>query len=91
MTTYQAALIDAAGQPVLDATVELTLVGGMGGMEGEHDEDFSVTLESQGAGLYTANGRVGPSDLVLTEVRIVVRQGGQSRTFSIPADDLPPP
>lgn len=91
LTTYQAALIDAAGQPVVDATVELTMVGGMGGMEGEHDEDFSVTLASQGAGLYTAEGRVGPTDLVLTEVLVVIRHGGQSRTFSIPADDLSPP
>ena len=91
LTSYQAVLIDAAGRPVLDATVELTLVGGMAAMEGEHDEDFSVTLASQGAGLYTAEGRVGPTDLVLTEVRIVIRHGGQLQTFSIPADDLPPP
>jgi hypothetical protein len=60
-------------------------------MEGEHDEDFSATLASQGAGLYTAEERIGPTDLVLTEVRIVIRPGGQSRTFSIPADDLPQP
>lgn len=91
LTAYQAVLIDATGQPVLDAAVELTIVGGMAGMEGEHDEDFSVTLASQGAGLYTAEGRVGPTDLVLTEVRIVIRHGGQLRAFSIPADDLPPP
>jgi hypothetical protein len=91
LTTYEAVVVSSAGQPLSDATVELTMVGGMARMEGEHDEDFSVTLESQGAGLYTARARVGPTDLVLTQVRVEIRRDRQLWTFSVFADDLPPP
>jgi len=50
-----------------------------------------VTLESQGAGLYTAQARVGPTDLVLTQVRVEIRRDRQLWAFSLTADDLPPP
>jgi hypothetical protein len=85
---YEAMIVDAAGQPVADASVELTLVGGMGGMEGEHDEDFTVQLVDQGAGRYAAQATVGPSDLVLTGVSIEVFSGRQSWSFSISADEF---
>ncbi len=89
--TYEAMITDAAGQPVADATVELTLVGGMAGMEGEHDEDFAVQLDSQGSGWYVVQATVGPSDLVLTEVRIEVLSGGQSWSFSASVNELRAP
>jgi len=38
LTTYEAVLVSSAGQPLSDARVVLTMVGGMAGMEGEHDE-----------------------------------------------------
>ena len=88
---YEVLLADAAGQPLSDATVEVTLVGGMAGMAGEHDEDFSMTLESQGAGLYKVEATIGPTDLVLTEVRIKVQRGRELWSFSISVDDLAPP
>jgi len=91
LTTYEAVLVDSAGQPLSDAEVELTMVGGMGGMEGEHDEDFSVALESLGAGLYTTQERVGPDDLVMTGIRVNVQHSRELWTFSLTADDLPPP
>lgn len=86
--TYEAMITDAAGQPVADAVVELTVVGGMADMEGEHDEDFVVQLDSQGAGRYSVQARVGPSDLVLTGVRIRVLSGPQLLSFSVSADEL---
>ena len=89
--TYEAMIADAAGQPVADATVELTLVGGMAGMEGEHDEDFAVQLDSQGSGRYTVQATVGSSDLALTEVIIKVASGRQSWSFSVSADELRAP
>ncbi len=89
--TYEAMIVDAVGQPVADASVELTLVGGMAGMEGEHDEDFAVQLASQGAGRYAAQATVGPSDLALTGVTIEVLSGRQSWSFSISVDELGPP
>ncbi len=88
---YEVLLADAAGQAMSDATVEVTLVGGMAGMAGEHDEDFSMTLESQGAGLYKVEATIGPTDLVLTEVRIKVQRGRELWSFSISVDDLAPP
>lgn len=91
LTTYQAVLIDSSGQPVSDATLELTMVGGMANMEGEHDEDFSVTLASQGAGLYTTEARVGPTDLVLTQIRIEIRRDRQLWSFTASAGELASP
>jgi hypothetical protein len=87
---YEAMIVDATGQPVADASVELTLVGGMGGMEGEHDEDFTVRLIDQGAGRYAAQATVGPSDLVLTGVTIEVLSGRESWSFAVSADELTP-
>lgn len=82
--TYEAMLTDAAGQPIDDATVKLTLVG-------EHDEDFAVQLDSQGSGWYLVRATVGPSDLGLTGVGIEVRSEGQSWSFSVSADELRAP
>ena len=89
--TYEAVITDAAGQPVADAAVELTLVGGMAAMEGEHDEDFVVQLDSQGSGRYSVQARVGPSDLALTGVRINVLSGRQVWSFSVSANELQAP
>lgn len=89
--TFEAMLTDTAGQPIADATVKLTLVGGMAGMEGEHDEEFAVQLGSQGSGWYVVQATVGSSDLVLTGVSIEVRTGGQSWLFSVSADKLRAP
>ncbi len=88
--TYEAMIIDAARQPVADASVEMALVGGMAGMEGEHDEDFAVQLASQGAGRYATQATVGPSDLALTGIRIKVLSGRESWSFSISVDELGP-
>lgn len=88
LTTYEVVLVGSDGQPLLDATVELTMVGGMAGMEGEHDEDFSLTLASQGAGLYTAEARVGPTDLALTQVRVAIKHGRQTWSFSVSAEEF---
>lgn len=85
---YTVLLIDAAGQPMAEAQVELTMVGGMAGMEGEHDEDFALEMASQGAGLYAAEGPVGPSDLELTGIIVRVRSGGDVWTFNLPASAL---
>lgn len=91
LTTYEAVVVNSDGQPISDAMVELTMVGGVDRMEGEYDEDFPVTLVSQGAGRYTAQARVGSTGLVLEQLRLEVRHGQQLWTFSLPADDLPPP
>ncbi len=91
LTAYDAVLVGLDGQPVSDATVELTLIGDMIGMESEYDEAFSVMLESQGAGRYMAQARGGRTDLVVTEVQVEIQHGRQSWTFSVPAGDLPPP
>ena len=91
LTSYEAVLVNSAGQPLSDAEIELTMVGGVASMVGEYDEDFSVALESQGAGLYRAVARVGHDDLVVTGVRVDVQYGEQSWTFSLTADDLPLP
>jgi hypothetical protein len=88
---FSALLVDKAGQPISEATLNITLVGGMEGMEGEHDEDFSLELARQGEGLYTAEGTIGPSDLVLTGVALRVRYGNDMWSFSIPASDLAVP
>ncbi len=85
---YTALLVNAAGQPMAEAQVELTMVGGMAGMEGEHGEDFTLEMASQGAGLYAAEGPVGPSDLELTGIIVRVRSGGDGWTFNIPASAL---
>ena len=87
---YQVIVIDEAGQPVTNATVGLKVIGGMAGMEGEHDEDFSIQLLHQDAGVYQALDSVGPSDLVLTGIEISVRRNGQSWHFMISSDDLQP-
>ncbi len=39
----------ALGQPIAGAEIRLTLVGGMAGRLGEHDEDSSVTLAAAGS------------------------------------------
>ncbi len=83
-------LTDAAGELVAEAEVEVTLIGGMGGMEGEHDEDFSVELEAGEAGRYGAAATIGPPDLVLTGVAITVQHQGRSMTFNITPDELQP-
>lgn len=83
-------LTDAAGELISEAEVKLTLVGGMGGMEGEHDEDFSVELEAGEAGRYGAATTIGPPDLVLTGVAITVQHQGRSGTFNITPDELRP-
>lgn len=88
---FSALLVDEVGQPIAEATLNMTLVGGMEGMEGEHDEDFSLELASQGEGLYTAEGTIGPSDLVLTGVAVRVRHGSDLWSFTIPASDLTAP
>jgi len=85
---FEAMITDATGQQVTDATVELVLVGGMEGMAGEHDEDFAVQLDNQGSGRYAAQDTVRPSDLVLTAMRISVRSGSQSWSFSASETDL---
>jgi hypothetical protein len=84
-------LVDSAGAPIADASITLTLVGGMAGMEGEHDEDFSVDLVGQGDGVYSAESAVGPSDLVLTGVVIRVRRASAEWSFSIRPAELPSP
>lgn len=83
-------LTDAAGELISEAEVKLTLVGGMGGMEGEHDEDFSVQLEAGEAGRYGAATTIGPPDLVLTGMAITVQHQGRSVTFNITPDELRP-
>ena len=83
-------LTDAAGELISEAEVKLTLVGGMGGMEGEHDEDFSVELEAGEAGRYGAATTIGPPDLVLTGVAITVQHQGRSVTFNITPDEFQP-
>lgn len=88
---FEAMLTDAAGQPITDATVELVLVGGMAGMEGEHDEDFDVELDNQGSGRYAIEAAVGPSDLVLTGISVRVHSGGQSWSFAATEADLRAP
>ena len=83
-------LTNAAGELISEAEVKLTLVGGMGGMEGEHDEDFSVELEAGEAGRYRAATTIGPPDLMLTGVAITVLHQGRSVTFNITPDELRP-
>jgi hypothetical protein len=84
-------LADSGGASISDATVSLTLVGGMAGMEGDHDEDFELELVSQGDGIYSASGSLGASDRVLTGVVIRARSASGEWTFNIPADALPGP
>lgn len=83
-------LADAAGELIAEAEVELTLIGGMAGMEGEHDEDFSAKLAAGEPGRYSATAIIGPPDLVLTGVAITVRHQGRSVTFNITPDELRP-
>jgi hypothetical protein len=81
-------LTDTAGVPVSEAEVTLTLIGGMAGMEGEHDEDFTVDLEAGEAGRYAAAMTVGSPDLMLTGLVISVRHQTATVTFSIAPDEL---
>lgn len=83
-------LTDTAGAPVSGAEVTLTLIGGMAGMEGEHDEDFAVDLKAEEAGRYGAAATVGSPDLMLTGLVISVRHQAATVTFSIAPDELLP-
>ncbi len=91
LTKYEAILVDAAGRPLSEAVVELTLFGSVTAMEGEYDEGFSVTLAQAEAGRYVAEAKVGPASLVLTEVRLAVTDHSQAWTFATPAGELPRP
>jgi len=91
LTTYEAVLVNSAGLPLLEAVVELTMVGGVDMMEGEYDEDFPVMLVSQGVGRYTAQARVGSTGLVLEQLRLEVRHGQKLWSFSVSAEELLPP
>lgn len=81
-------LTDLAGVPVSGAEVTLTLIAGMAGMEGEHDEDFAVDLKAGEAGRYATAMTVGSPDLMLTGLVISVRHQAASVTFSISPDEL---
>jgi len=91
LITYGVVLTDAVGQPVSDATVQMTIGGGMAEMEGEHDEEFSLELASQGSGVYMTQATVGPSDLALIGISLSIQQGGQVWSFNISTEELPPP
>ncbi len=87
---FEVVLFDATGQPIADVEVRLTLVGGMAGMLGEHDEDFSVTLARGEPGRYSLAATVGPPDLILTGVIIQVQRAQSPVAFEIPASQLAP-
>jgi hypothetical protein len=73
---------------VSDATVELTVTGGMAGMEGAHDEDFPLKLANRGSGLYATEAGPGSSELVPTGISLRIQRGGQMWSFALPKDAL---
>lgn len=88
-TNYRVVLADAAGQPITDVIVELNIIGAMPGMEGEHDENYTVNLPSQGNGAYTAQASVGHTNEVLSGMTLFIQRSGQTWLFTISKTDLP--
>ncbi len=82
--TFTVVLADANGQPVSDAVVEITVTGGMATMMGEHDENFSAKLQSQGGGVYRTRESFGPTNLALFGISMSVKRNSQSWTFVLP-------
>ena len=83
-TAFSVVLADANGQPVTDAVVELIVTGGTAGMLGEHDEEFSAKLPSQGGGVFRARESFGLPSLVLVGVGIRAKRGEASWSFALP-------
>ncbi len=90
-TTYKVVVADTNGQLITDATVELSVIAGMAGMEGEHDDTFEFRLEHQGNGVYSIQSSVSGTNQALTRILITVKRGGQVWSFPISKDELPPP
>jgi hypothetical protein len=89
-TTFKVILTDAAGQPVSDATIELSVTAGMAGMQGEHDDTSNLSLTNQGDGVYATRASVGQSDQLLTGMTFDIQRGEKRWAFVISKDELPP-
>jgi hypothetical protein len=81
-------LTDAAG-PVSNATVNLSLNVGLGGMEGEMDESQDIALTNQGPGIYQAVTTASRPDMVYRGITINIKRGDQVWTFAIAKDEIP--
>jgi len=81
-------LTNSEGQAVTNANVEMTLIGGMAGMEGEHDEEFNLKMTSQGAGLYSIRASPGSSTLVFGGMSLRIQRDTRVWTITIPKDAL---
>jgi len=88
-TTYRVNLVDASGQPITDATVELSIIAGMVAMEGEHDEKFDLKLTHQGNGAYSIGSSVSGTNQALTGMMLTIKRGGQVWELQISKSDLP--
>jgi hypothetical protein len=87
-TTYRAVIADANGQPVTDALVEMSVVAGMSGMEGEHDETFDFKLAHRGNGVYDLRSSVSGTNDRLGRIGIIVKRGEQTWQFSFGKDEI---
>ena len=87
-STIKVFLSDSEGRPITDASVELTLIAGMAGMEGEHDEQTTLKLASQGEGVYLVRALMGKSEMALTGMSLSVQKGEKKWESPIAKDEL---